>query len=520
MRPGILLTALAVAAGSLFGSRQSLAFNAYITNQGSNTVSVIDTVTDTVVDTIQVASGPFSVAVLPDGSKAYITSPGSNTVSVIDTATNKVTTTVAVTSPEGAAVSPDGRLLYIASPPSQLVVIDTATNTVVSSPTAIIPGASGAFGVAVSTGLGSGGDIFVTNRLSGNLSISIVGTWTNFPLGVSAPAEVAVTPDGNTAYIANGAFPSVAAFSLLANMVGAPIVVGPTGAVFGVAVSPDGTKVYATWPNFVSIIDTATNTLTATKIPVGTNPMGLSVTPDGSKVFVANSGDGTVSVINTATNTVIDTIVVGINPQAFGNFISTQSTVKPAPPSGTACTGLYNGTFKGSITVSAGQDCHFISGGQITGNVALTGGNLGLSGVSVGGNVSITGGSYTLAAATIGSNLEILNLPAGNANNSVCGTEIMGNLRFNNNATTVQIGSPAAMTCAGNKIGGNVEALANSSSTLIFNNTIGKNLNASNNTGMLDVVGNKVGATLTCRGNTQLVMGGGNTAQKKVGQCN
>jgi YVTN family beta-propeller protein len=347
-----------------------------------------------------------------------------------------------------------------------------------------------------------------------------MGTWTNFVLGLSFPAGVAVTPDGNTAYIANGAFPSVAAFSLLANMVGAPIVVGPAGAVFGVAVSPDGGKLYATWPNFVSIIDVATNAATTTKIPVGTNPVGVSVTPDGSKVFVTNSGDGTVSVINAATNTVIDTITVGTNPQAFGNFISTQSTVKPAPPSGTTCNGLYDGTFKGSVTVSAGQDCRFISGGQITRNVALTGGNLGLSGASLGGNVSITGGSYNLATATIAGNLEIVNLPAGSANNSVCGTRIMGNLRFDNNATALQIGSSAAMTCAGNKVGGNMEALANSASTLIFNNTIGKNMNASNNTGMLDVVGNKIGATLTCRGNTNLTMGRLNAAQKKVGQCN
>ena len=60
-------------------------------------------------------------------------------------------------------------------------------------------------------------------------------------------------------------------------------------------------------PGSVSVIDTATNTVIAT-IPVGLDPIGVAVTPDGSKVYVANAGSNTVSVIDTATNTVIATI--------------------------------------------------------------------------------------------------------------------------------------------------------------------------------------------------------------------
>jgi YVTN family beta-propeller protein len=53
------------------------------------------------------------------------------------------------------------------------------------------------------------------------------------------------------------------------------------------------------------------------------------VTPDGSKVYVTNDiapGTGTVTVIATATNTVIDTIPVGSGPLPFGVFI------QPSPP--------------------------------------------------------------------------------------------------------------------------------------------------------------------------------------------
>ena len=65
----------------------------------------------------------------------------------------------------------------------------------------------------------------------------------------------------------------------------------------------------------VSVIATATNTVIGSPIPVGNNPFGVAVTSDGSKVYVANHFDKTVSVIDTATNTVIGSpIPVGNNP--------------------------------------------------------------------------------------------------------------------------------------------------------------------------------------------------------------
>ena len=53
----------------------------------------------------------------------------------------------------------------------------------------------------------------------------------------------------------------------------------------------------------VSVIDTATDTVSAT-IPVGLGPFGVAVSPDGSKVYITNQNSNTVSVIDTATNIV------------------------------------------------------------------------------------------------------------------------------------------------------------------------------------------------------------------------
>ena len=120
----------------------------YISNPGSDTVSVLDTVTNTVTATIPVNAGSTGtclgntpcngVAVTPDGRKVYVGNRGLNSVSVINTATNTVIATVPVGAfPFGIAATPDGRQVYVAtttkqdvfppptSPPDAVAVIDT-----------------------------------------------------------------------------------------------------------------------------------------------------------------------------------------------------------------------------------------------------------------------------------------------------------------------------------------------------------------------------------------------------------
>jgi YVTN family beta-propeller protein len=69
----------------------------------------------------------------------------------------------------------------------------------------------------------------------------------------------------------------------------------------GVAFSPDGTVAYATElsTGSVSVIDTASNTVIAT-VAVGAGPAGVAFSPDGTHVYVTNSNDRTVSVISVA----------------------------------------------------------------------------------------------------------------------------------------------------------------------------------------------------------------------------
>jgi len=97
--------------------------------------------------------------------------------------------------------------------------------------------------------------------------------------------------------------------------------------VMGIFSSPCWAQPFAYITNFqsrtVSVIDTATNTVAAT-IPLGFGPVGAAVTPNGKRVYVTHGrGDWSsevtlapnlVSVIDTITNSVVTTVTVGDQP--------------------------------------------------------------------------------------------------------------------------------------------------------------------------------------------------------------
>ncbi len=165
---------------------------AYITNLSANTVSVIDTATNTVAATVPVGNFPNGVAVTPDGARVYVANVFGNTVSVIDTATNTVTATVRVgLNPLGVAVTPDGAHVYVVNQgEGNVSVIATASNAVTATVT--------------------------------------VGSF---------PSGVAVTPDGAHVYVANEKDGSVAVIATAGNTVTATVPVGLAPRAFGKFIS-------------------------------------------------------------------------------------------------------------------------------------------------------------------------------------------------------------------------------------------------------------------------------------------
>ena len=102
----------------------------YVTNYNEGTVSVIGE--DNEITTINVGDYPIGVVVTPDGKYVYVANSEDNTVSIIDTDTNSVTDTLNVgNGPWGIAVGAQGDYVYVANNYSDTVtVIETSDNTI------------------------------------------------------------------------------------------------------------------------------------------------------------------------------------------------------------------------------------------------------------------------------------------------------------------------------------------------------------------------------------------------------
>ena len=85
-----------------------------------------------------------------------------------------------------------------------------------------------------------------------------------------------------------------------------------------VAVSPNGTRVYVanTGSNTVSVIDTTKNYQVVGTVAVGSAPTAVAVSPTGAQVYVANRTSNTISVIDTRRNTLATSITVGSQPSS------------------------------------------------------------------------------------------------------------------------------------------------------------------------------------------------------------
>jgi YVTN family beta-propeller protein len=262
------------------------------------------------------SSSPQGVAL--HGTTLYFTDTAQNNVSVIDEATmttknyNPAETDIHVGwDPTGLQVSPDGTQLWVANTGPQtdsklasISVIDTATNTVTSTLHLDSAPAQIAFSPSGSTAYVTTADgLLIYSTATGNL----VGRLGN----LGDPHGVVVSPDGKSVYVTNTERGVVDVISTA----GFPHVTAtiPVGQMpWGLALSPSGGTLYAADinSNEVSVISTSTNSVTST-LAVSGGPDVLAVTPDGSELWVTGITSAIVTVISTSTGDVIGTTNLG-----------------------------------------------------------------------------------------------------------------------------------------------------------------------------------------------------------------
>ncbi|MGZ4489891.1 MAG: alkaline phosphatase family protein [Nocardioidaceae bacterium] len=125
---------------------------AYVTNQGADTVSVLDLggAIPTVSKTVKVGTHPNTAVLSKDGSRLFVANGDSDDISVLDTSTDTVVKTISLapydgakvgSNPLGLSLSPDGSSLYVSnSGNNDVAVLDAATGAVRGTiPTAWYP---------------------------------------------------------------------------------------------------------------------------------------------------------------------------------------------------------------------------------------------------------------------------------------------------------------------------------------------------------------------------------------------
>ena len=196
------------------------------------------------------------------------------------------------------------------------------------------------------------------------------------------------------------------------------------------------------------------------------------------------------------------------------------SATPQALASGTACNGIFTGTFSGNINVSWGQNCTF-ENGTITGNVQNLGGNITLVGVRIVGSVRIdrADGFSIGPNTTINGDLEVRDLPSGMTTDQICGSTISGDLRLIYNDASLRIGSETASVCQTNVIGGDLKVSGNGNYIEIYGNGISENVEIFGNRGEILFLNNVLTKDdLRCEDNRSITVTG-DTANGEPVHC-
>ena len=275
---------------------------AYITNRSAGTVTVYDTVKNTVVGTYQVGASPDGIAVKKDGTRLYVSSSTNNTVTVIDTATGATKKTLTIANPTAIAINPAGSTVYVASGSAGTISkISTAYNTTSSSvvklptgltPTELVVSADGTKIYVASTKSTGGGNVSVfASSATTATSITDIG---------GAPTGIAISQTYPRLFVADTA----GAVTVIDTAAGTAITRNLGVPIAGLAVTNDSSAVMVTSNTglVAALSSTDGSTLGAISIRNTATPMsvqpGVVLSPDGTLMFVTDYDTDSVHVVS------------------------------------------------------------------------------------------------------------------------------------------------------------------------------------------------------------------------------
>lgn len=249
---------------------------------GSNSVTFIDTATNTIKHVTYVGRSPHEAFFTPDGREVWVTVRGENYVSVLDAQTFAEKTRIVTPNGPGMQIfSPDGRYGYICSSfTPETAVVAVADHTIVArvkQDSPFCPNiAATPDGQQVWFTLK---DIGKTQVFAAKPPFNLIKTIDTGP--ITNHVNFARTAKGTFAYVTIGGTNEVKVFRTDDFSQVATIAVGKLP--HGVWPSGDGTRVYVGLENddALTAIDTTSNTVVAT-IPIGQAPQAIAYVPDAT----------------------------------------------------------------------------------------------------------------------------------------------------------------------------------------------------------------------------------------------
>ncbi|MCB9009291.1 MAG: hypothetical protein H6656_18365 [Ardenticatenaceae bacterium] len=259
------------------------ASNGYVlaANEASDTVSIIDSTTLALHNTIPVGDDPRSLAVDASGTFLYVSNNGTKDVSVINLSNEQVVATVGtISNPEQIILSPTSASAYVVSnSPGRISQLNTSSNSVTD--------------------------------------------W--YHLG-NMPHAVALSPNEQTLYVLDFAGSAFYRVSTATHQILEVLAI--PGLPHRLTLTPDGSKAYignAQLP-FLSVVDLSTFKVVA-HIDMQSTQWAMSFTEDG-RLLVPLYDSGEIAYVDTATDTVLQKVPVGNGPTAVLHL----TNVSAVPP--------------------------------------------------------------------------------------------------------------------------------------------------------------------------------------------
>jgi YVTN family beta-propeller protein len=291
----------------------------YVVNQGpangQGSVSVINAENNSVAATIPVHRQPVSIDL--DGDLAYVANSGSNTVSVLDLKARREIGVIGTgEQPSAARISPDGKTLVVANRQGNSVtVIDAAKRQV----RAVFEGCPGASDVTI---LPDSSKAFAACA-GGHQILSLALARASQPDRLEAlmdvgrgPLHLALKPDGGEVFVSNSLSGSISEVITGTNDVSGAYMMGDEP-VRGL-VSSDNSMLYVANLRSQDVIVYAIDDgKRAGSIHVGDGPSAMALSSAGHLLFVVDSGSSDVAVVRTASRSLFTLLPTGRGPNAI-----------------------------------------------------------------------------------------------------------------------------------------------------------------------------------------------------------